>query len=253
MRVSEQGGPGSLPWPRRGPGDPPGVLAHRGGRGPHPENSLAAFADGLRAGADGVELDVRLTADAVAVVHHDPDLPDGRAVAGLDAADLPAEVPTLVAALVACAGKVVDVEIKMSPAEATPDPDHGVARATAELVSASLARPDAPAATLVSSFWPDALATVRAAVPGLATGLLVHPALDAVAALEQAQALGCTTLLPFHGQLTETLVAEAHGRGLTVVTWTVNEPDDLRRAAAVGADAVVTDDVAQALEVLRRS
>ena len=64
-----------LRWPRRGPADRVAVLAHRGGTGPWHENSLEAFTAALRFGADGVELDVRLSADGELVVHHDAEVP----------------------------------------------------------------------------------------------------------------------------------------------------------------------------------
>lgn len=48
------------------------ILGHRGSRGTHPENTLASFAEAVSAGADGIELDVQLSADQVGVVHHDP-------------------------------------------------------------------------------------------------------------------------------------------------------------------------------------
>jgi len=50
------------------------VVAHRGASGLRPENTLAAFALARELGADGIELDVRLSRDGVPVVHHDPDL-----------------------------------------------------------------------------------------------------------------------------------------------------------------------------------
>ncbi|MDA1185518.1 MAG: glycerophosphodiester phosphodiesterase family protein, partial [Acidobacteria bacterium] len=52
----------------------PLVFAHRGGSALGPENTLAAFDLGMRAGADGLELDVHLSADGVPVVHHDATL-----------------------------------------------------------------------------------------------------------------------------------------------------------------------------------
>ena len=52
----------------------PLIFAHRGGAKLAPENTLAAFENGMRLGADGVELDVRLSSDGVPVVFHDPDL-----------------------------------------------------------------------------------------------------------------------------------------------------------------------------------
>src|ERR1051326_8091463 len=48
----------------------PLVFAHRGGAGLAPENTMAAFANGLAVGADGIELDVHLSSDGVAVVIH---------------------------------------------------------------------------------------------------------------------------------------------------------------------------------------
>src|SRR5439155_14737947 len=49
----------------------PLVFAHRGGSKLGPENTIPAFDRGLAVGADGLELDVRLTRDGVVVVHHD--------------------------------------------------------------------------------------------------------------------------------------------------------------------------------------
>src|ERR1700761_1122380 len=46
-------------------------IAHRGGAGLWPENSLPAFEHAAALGCDGAELDVMLTADGVVVVHHD--------------------------------------------------------------------------------------------------------------------------------------------------------------------------------------
>jgi glycerophosphoryl diester phosphodiesterase len=47
------------------------VVAHRGGAGLRPENTIAAFAHAIDLGAEGFELDVHLTRDAEVVVHHD--------------------------------------------------------------------------------------------------------------------------------------------------------------------------------------
>ena len=55
-------------------GSRPRVFAHRGGCALGPENTIAAFDRGLAAGADGLELDVRLSADGVVVVCHDETL-----------------------------------------------------------------------------------------------------------------------------------------------------------------------------------
>ncbi|MFQ7237389.1 MAG: glycerophosphodiester phosphodiesterase family protein, partial [Enterococcus hulanensis] len=47
------------------------IIAHRGSAGTHPENTLPAFMEAVRTGADGIELDVHLTADQQLVVIHD--------------------------------------------------------------------------------------------------------------------------------------------------------------------------------------
>ena len=96
------------------------VYAHRGCTEGFTENTLDAFAEARRLGADGVELDVRLTADGALAVHHDAEIPGLGAIAALGVADLPAHVPLLPDVLAVCDGMVVNVEIKNAPQ------DHGV-------------------------------------------------------------------------------------------------------------------------------
>jgi glycerophosphoryl diester phosphodiesterase len=95
------------------PGWLAGPLAHRGLHAPDgpDENTLDAFAAARDAGF-GVELDVRLSADGVPVVHHDALLADGRAVAHLRADELPAHVPMLTASLAVLGSVPVMVELK---------------------------------------------------------------------------------------------------------------------------------------------
>src|SRR5215831_9290194 len=78
----------------------PLVFAHRGGSALAPENTIAAFDNGLTLGADGLELDVHLSRDAVVVVHHDATLDRTTALRGPIAARAADElacagVPTL--------------------------------------------------------------------------------------------------------------------------------------------------------------
>src|SRR5579862_8036318 len=112
------------------------VLAHRGAHEPAApglrENTVAAFRAAAALGADGVELDVRRTADGALAVHHDPTLPDGRRIEAVARAELPSWVPSLTEALDACAGMaLVDVEIKNSPLEPGFDPVHAIGRRVA--------------------------------------------------------------------------------------------------------------------------
>src|SRR5439155_6353855 len=55
-------------------GHTPLVFAHRGGAALAPENTMAAFDNAVALGADGLELDVRLSRDGAVVVHHDATL-----------------------------------------------------------------------------------------------------------------------------------------------------------------------------------
>jgi glycerophosphoryl diester phosphodiesterase len=227
-----------------GDGEPgPAVLAHRGGAGPWSENTLEAFAGGLASGADGVELDVRRSADGVAVVHHDARVPAGE-ISELAAADLPGYVPTLAEALDRCAGAVVNVEIKNSPLEAGFDALETIAADVAEVLAATEGSGAGPRLVVVSSFSPATVQAMRLAAPHVALGLLVHPALDADGGLEVAAGLGCAALHPHLSQVTGALVAKAHGLGMAVVTWTVNAPEELAAVLAAGVDALITDHVA---------
>ncbi len=77
---------------------PPIAFAHRGGRADAPENTLEAFHLGLRLGASGLESDVWLTADGVAVLDHDGRVgswPRHRRVADLQRSELPPHIPSL--------------------------------------------------------------------------------------------------------------------------------------------------------------
>lgn len=99
------------------------VIAHRGASGLRPENTIAAFLLARELGADGIELDVRLSADGIVMVHHDPTLDrttdqtgrlDRRTMAELGRVDAGQGegVPTLAAALEAAGGLPVLIELK---------------------------------------------------------------------------------------------------------------------------------------------
>ncbi|MEO5899679.1 MAG: glycerophosphodiester phosphodiesterase, partial [Ilumatobacteraceae bacterium] len=106
------------------------IIAHRGASRAERENTLAAFHRARSMGADAAELDVRRTSDGVLVVHHDGHLADGRAIVSISAAELPTHVPTLGAALDACAGMWVNVEIKNDPDDTGFDPTESIADET---------------------------------------------------------------------------------------------------------------------------
>lgn len=219
------------------------VIAHRGASAVRPENTVAAFAEAARLGADGVELDVRRSFDGALVVRHDAALPDGRLVANVQVADLPHDIPLLAEAVDACHGMAVDIEIKNLPHEPGWDPEEAVAAEVAAFAAGS-------DRFLVSAFTPATLDVVRATEPSVPTGLLTLAAFDQLAAIALVVERGHTALHPHHEGLSAEVVAAAHDAGLAVTTWTVDEPDRLRAVADMGVDAVITNHPDIALAVL---
>ena len=214
----------------------PLIIAHRGASAARPENTVAAFAAAGPLGADGVELDARRTADGAVVVHHDATLPDGRSIVALDRSELPPSVPTLAEALDACGDLLVNIEIKNHPDDVDFDPTEAVADA----VVAEVAARGSGARTLVSCFHRPTIDRVRERAPELATAFL-HVHTDGRTALADALAHGHRVLHPWVGWVTEDLVAAAHAEGVTVNTWTVDDPADMVRLSALGVDGIVTN------------
>ncbi len=241
----------------------PEILAHRGFTARARENTLEAFLEAGRIGADGVELDVRRSADGALVVHHDAEIEGLGPLSALRVRDLPPHVPLLPAVLEATAGLVLNVEIKNDPGEPGYESDQGLATA----VAAAVAEADRGSDVVVSSFNPDTLAAVGRADPGLALGLLLAPGASGPGAgaggVGRAPGApgpgrgagprdrGFQGLHPFVLGLTAELVAEAHDAGLAVRTWTVNNPDDMVAVAALGVEALITDRPDEALARLR--
>lgn len=227
------------------------VQAHRGSPDPSAgvaENTLGAFDRARRLGADGVELDVRSTADGAVAVHHGPVVTGLGAVADLRLAELPDHVPTLAAALDACAGLVVNVEVKNLPGEPGFDPGNRLAKEVAHLVADAGQAPT----VVVSSFWPDALTMVHRTQPDVPTGLLVAGWFDPADIVPVALARHCAAIHPAAALVTGGLVAEARRAGLSIAAWTVNDRPELERLAELGVDTVITDDVPLALDALGR-
>ncbi len=50
------------------------IFAHRGSKGTHPENTLAAFKEAIRVKSDGIELDIQFSKEEELVVIHDGDV-----------------------------------------------------------------------------------------------------------------------------------------------------------------------------------
>lgn len=215
---------------------PPMVIAHRGASGQAPENTVEAFELAVAQGADAIELDVRRTGDDRLIVHHDARLPDGRAIVDLGVAQLPGHVPHLSAALDACVGARVNLEIKNDPND--PDFDEG-RRLAAEVVALLGARPDLPERWLVSSFDLATIEMARSIDPRIPTAYLVLEVGRAV--VEAAVSGGHRALHPWVHTLDRVGVEAAHEVGLEVNVWTCNEPERMRELIEWGVDGICTD------------
>lgn len=213
------------------------VIAHRGASAAAPENTVAAFRLAAELGADAVELDARRTADGAIVVHHDAHLPDGRLIVENLAAELPADVPSLTEALVACAGLTVNIEIKNLPGDPDHDPDEMVAEAVATAIHAS-ARHDR---VLVSSFSMASVDRVRAIDVGVPTAFLVFMVDDVADTLARTVRHGHQAIHPWDGAIDRAFVEAAHRHGLRVNAWTVDDPDRMAALVGWGVDGIVTN------------
>jgi len=297
-------------------------IAHRGGAGLFPENTLAAFRGAVALGCDGAELDVQLSKDGEVVVFHDyrlkPEIvrgSDGRfltaptprvkdlSLAGLKKCDVgraektsayarahPAvaavdgeRIPTL--AEVVAVAKTADkplrlfVELKTSFADRDLSADPiALAEAAVDVLGAAdyldrtvfvgfdwvgllHASKIAPAAecwftTLAESWFrpgtPPAVDDPPAepalqmlrwwARTGTSPWAAGHDAVNHGGSIRRAiQAAGGQGWFPTFSDVTPDAVAEARALGLKVGAWTVDDPAEMRRLAALGLDAICTD------------
>jgi glycerophosphoryl diester phosphodiesterase len=204
-------------------------LAHRGDHALAPENSLAAFAAAIaRPGCDGVELDVRASADGVAIVVHDATLArvQGRPdrADSLTAAQLASfGVPTLAAALAACGPDAfLDVELKE---------DLG-ARALEPLVAARGLPDGSLARAVVSAFEPGSIATIRRLAPNVACWLNAEDVEHATLAL--AVSLGCRGVSADRRAIDAGSAAAVARAGLELAAFTLTRRGTLARLERLG-------------------
>jgi glycerophosphoryl diester phosphodiesterase len=231
----------------------PRIWAHRGASAHAPENTLEAFELARTAGADGIELDVRLDRDGNVVVFHDHGLERlcGRpgTIEELSAAERKtlrvagAAVPTLEEVFHAIGDLEINVEIKSNKVGR----NGALVDATARVIRQS-GRADQ---VLVSSFDPLSLVQFYRQLPEVALGFLFGA--DQALPIRKgwlARAMGATILHPEHTLCTEDNVKAWHRSGRPINTWTVDAADELRRVAALGVDGIFTNDPAHALAVL---
>ncbi|WP_380167003.1 glycerophosphodiester phosphodiesterase [Jannaschia sp. R86511] len=241
-----------LPEPTlvRADGTAPAVVAHRGYSSVAPENTLTAIEQGVRSGAEYVEIDAHTTADGVPVLMHDQTVDrttDGTGdvavlateyLAGLDAGSwfAPAfagePVPTLAQALDAVRGSGATLLLEVKGPETA---------AQVEAMLDLVRERDMVEEVLLQSFDTDVLTYARAADDDIALGLL-RGSLDADP-VAVARRYDVVAYNPSAGALAARpdAVAALNGAGVAVMPYTVNAPAQWDALVGLGVDGIITD------------
>lgn len=234
-------------------GNEPEIIGHGGAGGHAPGNSRAALEAGLRLGVHRVECDLRLTADGDLALVHDA------AVSGVDGS-VPVRASTSAGLRQRLPGLLVIGEAVELVAGRVPFMlDLKEADAAPALITAIRRHGLAEASSVSCRSWP-ALRRLRAGLPGMRLGLSVGdlaaatPTRPARAIARQGfrrtlplwlpgalRSLDATEVMLSRRMLTPGLVRAVHRVGKRVNVWTLDDPDDLRRAIAAGVDGVITN------------
>jgi glycerophosphoryl diester phosphodiesterase len=227
--------------------DPVVAIAHRGDPIGHRENTLPAFAAALAQGADMLELDLRRTRDGAIVVLHDQSLlrlwERDASVGDLDLCEVlrlgegDVRIPTLRQVLDAVPPEL-ELMVDFTRREV-------VAGALDQALSA-----DALDRCLFVTGNVEALRLLRGLSGRARIGLTWTEGADPPLGL--LGELGAEYWNPMFSFVTAAGVAAAHEAGLRVSTWTVDAPEDMARVVAEGVDAVVSNRVAELVELLGR-
>ena len=254
--------------------DRPLLFAHRGGAALAPENTLPAFLNGVRLGADALELDVRLTADDQVVVFHDETLERTTNGSGkvrdhtlaelkqLDAGynfsndggathparDKGVTIPTLAEVYAEFPAQLINIDIKDPLPEA------------AERLAAAIEQAGASDRTIVGSFHTTILTHFRNLAPAVATAASEGETraffLFNLAGLGRLhRPLGDVYQIPTSAGVaqldTARFISNAHRLNQAVHYWTIDDPDEMRRLLEMGADGIITNRPDLALEIFQ--
>lgn len=239
----------------------PMLVAHRGGRGLKPENTLAAFLDAEALWkADMIELDVRATKDGHCVVVHDETVDrttDGsgpvatRTLAELQELDAGyrftpdggktfpfrgqgIRIPTIEEVLAALPTMPITVEVKIADAQVPLFKAIAQYHATDRIVAASERNAQR---TLFHTYRGPVSASLEQALPLWLASRARMP----WCAWLRADVLQMPEI--YHGRrmLTPRFVKDLHANGVKVQVWTVNDPADMHRLLDWGVDGLITD------------
>ncbi len=220
--------------------------AHRGASAYCAENTMFSFEEGLRMGANGIETDVQMTNDGVAVLFHDNTLDEATDGSGricdLSFDELcrirvtgrpgqtvePQPIPTLEEFLkrYGKAGIMLAIELKQDGVEA-------------ETLRQIRAYAD-PAYVIVTSFKYPLLVNARAIWPDLRLGWLMKDK-DLPEALPKAEAIGLYQLCPRATDVTAETVALWHEKGYDVRAWGVADETIMKHTVEMGMDGMTVN------------
>jgi glycerophosphoryl diester phosphodiesterase len=208
------------------------IYAHRGASQSFPENSLEAFAEAVRLGIPGAELDLHATSDGVPVVIHDASL---NRTAGIDAdvAKIPFSRLRELAPFVPRFAEVLDLvgdtlhfdlEVKQPGIEA--------------IVLETLANYPKARWSISSFDW--TILDVFREHDRLADLWLLSQAMSQDL-IDRAREIGGSAAALFAPLITKAVIQSAHDAGLKVMAWTVNDPARARELVRLGLDMLCTD------------
>jgi glycerophosphoryl diester phosphodiesterase len=216
----------------------------------HPENSIPGFLHAMACGADGAELDVAVTLDDVLVVTHDLVLKsDGRIVREHRAAELPLPALDEVLALDSPEKFWFDIEAKSAP-DLTPAAERYAMLIGEAIRRASVNRAGIRHRVVVRSFDHSILRAVHTIQPNLPLAALIGYPSDAWPSI--ASAANASIISPHYSTVTAERVRSAHDTGIRVSVWTVDDPGDWDRMAALGVDTIITNDPGGAVRYFSR-
>jgi glycerophosphoryl diester phosphodiesterase len=226
----------------------PLTISHAACKGHAPENTLAGINAALALGVDAIEIDVHASRDGVPVLIHDDRVDrttDGtgavremmldqlrRLDAGarsIDGRFAGERIPTLAEVLdLARNACLLVIEIKQP----------GIVEQVADVVR----RLDAAERTMIWSFQGDEVRSARAMMPEVPAAQLWSGLKgDAASLIEETVRRGAQAISVHYSAVDAALVYAARLRGLTVYTWTVDEPPDQARVAAAGVAGICTN------------
>jgi glycerophosphoryl diester phosphodiesterase len=228
--------------------DPPITFAHRGARAHAPENTLEAFELALRLGASGLESDVWMTADGVAVLDHDGVVKSGlrkRPISEFERSALPAHIPTLLELLETCGtGYSLSLDLK-DPASA-----HAIVEVITSVDSSLLER------TWLCEAGLNRVIELRESFGDTPIRLLQTTRLERIKGTPERRAeyLARHRIDGINLHRTDWnggLAALFHRFGLVTFGWDMQHEHELRTGLRMGLDAVYSDRVDVMIDAFR--